>query len=126
MVRDCAGHTWTYDPAHRRWFVPGTRLVVYVGDKGSDGHTATWLDGAGLEYVSLASAMTEEAEYDRRTRAYVGAILSNDASVVEYADRVSGDAHRMSIRIHRLALANRVLAYFLFLAVVGGILGWLQ
>lgn len=126
MVRDCAGHTWTYDPAHRRWYVDGTRLVVYVGGKGSDGHTATWLDGGGTEYPGLGMAMSEEADHDRRSKAYVGAIINNDVSIQDHLDRVSGENHGLRLRLSRVVLANRVIGYFLFVAVVGGVIGWLQ
>lgn len=108
MVRDCAGHTWTYDPAHRRWFVADTRLVVYVGDKGSDGRTSTWLDGGGAEYPSLVMAMSEEADYYRRTKAYVDTIISHD----------------IRLRLGRVVLANDVLMYLLLLTSAGCAMGW--
>ena len=126
MVRDCAGHTWTYDPAHRRWFVAGTRLVVYVGDKGSDGHTSTWLDGGGAEYPSLVMAMSEEADHYLRTKAYMDAAIRNDASITDIANSLAADSHDIHLRLGRVVLANRVLGYFLLVAVVGGVIGWLQ
>lgn len=171
MVRDCAGHTWTYDPAHRRWYVDGTRLVVYVGDKGSDGHTATWLDGLGGVHPTLPDAFMSEADAEMwRNVGNIAVADFNDlyesvvndapwmschdgeteeifahywrtrttltacqAELLRQTDEHAGilDASQSasfawSEKYNALHLRLSIYRYFLFVAVVGGVIGWLQ
>lgn len=86
MTREHGGYTWTYDPAHRRWFVAGTRMVVYVGDKGSDGHTGTWVDGVGDEYNSLSDAFDGECVTEEEDRLH---LLRSDEYLNNYGNMVA-------------------------------------
>lgn len=126
MIRDHAGHTWTYDPAHRRWHVENTRLVVYVGGKGSDGHTSSWLDGVGLEYPSLGSAMTGEADHHRQTEAHHQALLDHSDRVRECSDGVHNDSVIMRHRFNRARLACQFLLYVSLVLGVLAAVGWLR
>lgn len=94
MTREHGGYTWTYDRDARYWEAAagGPTMMVFVGHKGPDGRTASWIPRRAMcETGTLADAMDEEIEALARHN------VQEDALVKAFVHRRENDALREEV-----------------------------
>lgn len=126
MTRECGGHTWTYDRERRLWSAADGALVVFVGRRGADGHTATWMPRrTAIEFPSLTGAMEDEVDAKRAEVYWLGERDRLDRMALENATLRDELAYFKEVceglakRGDKVAFWRTMAAIWLVAAVVG-------